>query len=380
MSESKFSWSLKVTAPDVLTVVRADGSNYSIHPLWLRERCRDAATLDPQTQQRLCNPSDFASDLKLTSVSQTSPGTYQVSFSDGHEASFSDVDILTEAMLAPNSHDCPAPRLWDAKLSELPRARWTSDLGDAEMLAGLESFLTTGFVIFENVPVEHGAVIKVAEKFGFLRALGSVVLWDVRSDPSSYDLSMTSLALEAHTDNPYRAEPPEVQMLHCLTNETSGGLSTLVDGFAVAQTMRERHPEAFDVLAHTPVRFKFIRVDRIQLTASASHIELDVTGALKGVRYSPRVDYVPLLEPEKLESYFRARRLLANYLRSPDFEIRFLLKPGELLIMDNRRLLHGRTGFNPTEGLRHLEGCYLDFEGMRSLYRVLRERLSSNPS
>ena len=38
----------------------------------------------------------------------------------------------------------------------------------------------------------------------------------------------------------------------------------------------------------------------------------------------------------------------------------------------SHRLLHGRTSFDPAEGLRHLQGCYIDIDGPRSLYRVLR--------
>jgi gamma-butyrobetaine dioxygenase len=86
---------------------------------------------------------------------------------------------------------------------------------------------------------------------------------------------------------------------------------------------------------------------------------------------------VALAPPETLARYYRARRAFDHLLRSPEFEIRFKLDTGELLIMDNRRLLHGRTGFDPAEGLRHLQGCYIDIDGPRSLYRVLRRRLSA---
>jgi gamma-butyrobetaine dioxygenase len=41
------------------------------------------------------------------------------------------------------------------------------------------------------------------------------------------------------------------------------------------------------------------------------------------------------------------------------------------MMFDNRRLLHGRTSFDPQEGLRHLQGCYIDVDWPRSLYRVL---------
>src|SRR4029077_11453348 len=85
------------------------------------ERCKDAASIDPRTQQRLQDPSDFDPQLTLVAVTQPSAGTYRVKFSDGHEASFNAEEILAEAALAPSDHDCPAPRLWDGTLTELPR-------------------------------------------------------------------------------------------------------------------------------------------------------------------------------------------------------------------------------------------------------------------
>src|ERR1700681_3438064 len=133
VSATQRSLTLKVGGPTELVLERADGSQRSIHPLWLRERCRDPASIDLQTQQRLQDPSDFDLDLKLVAVSQPLPGTYKVKFSDGHEASFSAEEILAEAALTPNSHDCPAPRLWDGTLADLPRARWRANPGEAEL-------------------------------------------------------------------------------------------------------------------------------------------------------------------------------------------------------------------------------------------------------
>ncbi len=352
---------------------RADGRAEPLHPLWLRERCRDPASIDLRTQQRLQDPSDFDLELRVTALSQPSPGVFQVSFSDGHQASFSAADILEEAALEANSPDCPAHRLWDGSLQDLPRARWRTDPGDAELMSWLESFLSFGFIIFEGVPSEPGMVLKVGTGFGFTRETNFGALFNVRSTPDANDLAYTSVALDPHTDNPYRTPVPGIQLLHCLVNETTGGLSTLVDGFAVAQALRAREPEAFRILSSTPVRFKYIDVDT-ELTASAPPIELDVTGELKAIHFSPRLDFVPLFPRAALEAYYRARRLFDHRLRAPDFEIRFLLKSGDLVMFDNCRLLHGRTGFDPAEGLRHLQGCYIDIDGPRSLYRVLRRR------
>ena len=374
MAERKRSLALKIAGPTELTLVREDGSEHAVHPLWLRERCRDAATMDLRTQQRLHDPSDFDPDLRLLSVAQVSPGVFRIKFSDGHEAAFRAEDILAEAALAPNSHDGPALQLWDGTLADLPRMRWRPDPAAPELMAWLEAFLALGFVIFEGVPTEPQTVLKVGAMFGFVRETNFGPLFDVRSTPEATDLAYTSLSLDPHTDNPYRSPVPGIQLLHCLANETSGGLSTLVDGFAVAEALRREQPQAFEIMAGTPVRFRYIDADT-ELTASAAPIQLDVTGAVTAIHFSPRLDFVPLFAPEVLEKYFRARRELDRRLRATDFEIRFLLRAGDLVMFDNCRLLHGRTGFDPAEGLRHLQGCYIDIDGPRSLWRVLRRRL-----
>ena len=370
------TFTLKIGGPAELLLVRPDGTQYAVHPLWLRERCRDAASMDPTTQQRLHDPSDLPLDLRLLSVAQPAPGILRVKFSDGHEASFDSAQLLAEAALPPNGHDCPPLRLWDGTLAELPRARWRPDPNEAELSAWLEPFLTFGFVIFEGVPSEPGMVLKVGSLFGFTRETNFGALFNVRSTANASDLAYTALALDPHTDNPYRAPVPGIQLLHCLTNETRGGLSTLVDGFAVAQALRAREPRAFEILTSTPVRFQYLDA-QTELTASAPPIELDVTGELQAIHFSPRLDYVPLFAPARLEEYYRARQRFDHMLRAADFEIRFLLKAGDLVMFDNRRLLHGRTGFDPGDGLRHLQGCYIDLDGPRSLFRVLRRRAAS---
>jgi gamma-butyrobetaine dioxygenase len=345
-----------------------------VHPLWLRERCKDAASIDLTSQQRLQDPSDFDPELHFTAVTQPAAGLLRVRFSDGHEATFSTDELLEEAALALNSVDCPAPRVWDGTLAELPRARWRADAPAVEQMSWLESFLALGFVIFEQVPTAPGTVLEVAAKFGFTRATNFGALFDVRSTPAAVDLAYSTLALPPHTDNPYRTPVPGIQLLHCLRNETSGGLSTLVDGFAVAEDLRRGQPQAFDILASTPVRFRFIDAAS-EITASAPLIELDVTGAPRAIHFNTRLDYVPLLPPDELDAYFRARRELDRRVRSPRFQLNFLLRAGDLVMFDNCRLLHGRTGFDPAEGARHLQGCYIDIDGPRSLWRVLRRRL-----
>ena len=46
--------------------------------------------------------------------------------------------------------------------------------------------------------------------------------------------------------------------------------------------------------------------------------------------------------------------------------------PGDLFMMDNHRLLHGRTSYNPNEGKRYLQGCYIDYDSSEGKLRHLK--------
>jgi gamma-butyrobetaine dioxygenase len=290
---------LRITAANELSIEQPDGRRFAIHPLWLRERCQDAATLDLRTGQRLQDPSDLDLRLALTGVAVIGPGRFRVQFSDGHSADFLERDIVAEAALVPGDHDLPPPRLWDAALALPGRARWNPAASDAERAGWLAQFLELGFVIFSGVPVEPGQILQVAAAFGFTRETNFGRLFDVRSTPAACDLAYTAVALDPHTDNPYRWPVPGVQLLHCLVNQTRGGLSTLVDGFAAAEALRTRDPEALRALTQTSVRFRY-RDASTELVASAAPIELDAAGRLQAVHFSPRLDFVPLLPPEQL--------------------------------------------------------------------------------
>ena len=349
----------------------SDGSVFPIHPLWLRERCRDAQSMDRITQQRLSDPSDLDLDLRVSSATALRPGAFSVRFSDGHEAEFLESVLLAEAGLPPGDHDAPVLELWDAQLTRHPRFRWSANPERSELARWVDQFLRFGFIILTGVPSEPGQVLKVGAQFGFVRETNFGALFDVRSTPQASDLAYTSVHLDPHTDNPYRSPVPGIQLLHCLINESTGGLSTLVDGFAVAEALRRDDPAAFKILTTTPVRFRY-QDATTELTASATPIELDATGAVRAIHVSPRLDFVPLLPFKDLAAYYAARRAFDHRLRGAGFLIKFLLASGDLVMFDNCRLLHGRTGFNPAEGLRHLQGCYIDIDGPRSVYRVLR--------
>ena len=63
-----------------------------------------------------------------------------------------------------------------------------------------------------------------------------------------------------HTDNPYRDPVPGIQLLHCLVQADKGGLTTLVDGIAAAEALRDEDADAFRLLSSHSVSFRYVRV------------------------------------------------------------------------------------------------------------------------
>lgn len=368
---------LEIVDQSQLHLIQGDNTPVALHPLWLRERCRSAVSMDQRTGQRLYNPSDLDTGLKITSLRRPAAGRIAVTFSDGHESQFDDSQILAEASMSTEADGLPAREAWTSTLTALPEATWSPMPSPKELFGMAEKFLRYGFIILHDVPRISQSLFNVAESFGFVRDTNFGRFFDVRSKPDANDLAYSSLALDPHVDNPYREPSPGIQLLHCLVNKTQGGLSTLVDGLACARALQQRDPEAYRLLSSTPVRFQFD--DReAQHIAWQPHLKLDETGSFQAIHVSPRLDFSPLLPAAELDAFYAARRSLDRLLKSAEFEIRFRLGDGDLVMFDNRRLLHGRTSFDTQEGERHLQGCYIDIDGPRSLYRVLRRKLQEH--
>ena len=344
-----------------------EGRRTALPALWLRERSPEPDQLDTITGQRLFDPHLLPVDLGMASAS-VGDGALTVTFTDGHRATY-DVDVLAAARELDDG--VPAPVPWRAGTDRPHVHSWESVIAvPAAELAALRDFLVDGAVVLDGVPTTPGSIFGVAEQLGYVRETNFGRLFDVRSIPDSTDLAYRAVPLSAHTDNPYRTPVPGIQLLHCLVNETSGGLSTLVDGLAAVDQLRAEDPEAVELLATVAVRFRYRDADDDIVTVRPV-IDTDHEGTVTGLSYSPRLDETPLMPEADARRYQAARQHLAHLLASGEFETRFKLDAGQLMMFDNNRVLHGRTSFDPQEGARHLQGCYIDHDGPRTRYRVL---------
>lgn len=91
-------------------------------------------------------------------------------------------------------------------------------------------------------------------------------------------------------------------------------------------------------------------MELLNVTKKNDHLLIDVSGSDVSPFYQALVKFHRILESE--ESQFR-----------------FQLQRGDLLLLDNERVLHGRI--DHSIGARHLQGCYADRDGFLSTLRVL---------
>jgi len=365
---------MKIELKDNRVFFENKGLKKEIHPFWLRERVNGESFVDKGTQQRLFDPTELKKNIKINTLN-LSNDNLEINFNDGVNSKFTVENILKEFANL-NEIESIDKVKWDSSLKNLNNFIFKDNFfEDEEMYRALVDFYKYGFVIFKKVPTENNYIVNFANSIGSIRRTNFGEFFDVKSKPNPNDLAYTSLPLAPHTDNPYRNPVPCIQMLHCIENKVNGGLSTLVDGFTVTEKLKNEFPSYYKILTEIKVRFQFID-QTVILEDWAEMIKLDDKERFKQVRFSPRLDFVPLMEKEKLDLFYSARNKISEFYNSDSFRIEFKLLPGDLLMMDNYRLLHGRTSYNSSEGNRFLQGCYIDYDSTEGKLKHLKRKFN----
>ena len=365
---------MKIELKDNKIFFKNQGLKKEIHPFWFRERVNGDNYIDKGTQQRLFDPTELKKNIKIDS-SNLSKDFLEITFNDGVHTKLAVHSILKEFTNI-NEIEYINKVEWDSSLKNLNNFQFDENFFEEEgMYKALVDFYKYGFVIFNKVPTQNNFIVNFANSIGSIRRTNFGEFFNVKSKPNPNDLAYTSLPLAPHTDNPYRNPVPCIQILHCIENEVTGGLSTLVDGFTISEKLKKDFPEYYKILTEIKIRFQFID-ESVILEDWAEMIHLDESGNFKQVRFSPRLDFVPLIDKEKLDLFYSARKKISELYNSENYRIEFKLFPGDLLMMDNYRLLHGRTTYDANEGNRFLQGCYIDYDSTEGRLKHLKRKFN----
>jgi trimethyllysine dioxygenase len=339
---------------------------------WLRDHCHSSESLHPDTLQRQVDTFAIPLDIAPAKL-EVSDGGRTLRIVWQHDGSTS---ILPAAFLwniAQNDGRAPAPRrrLWDrtSMKGNFPTMSHSEIMsGNAGLLRWLSMVEEYGFALASEVPPTIEATKELVTRIGYVRETIFGGMWDFTANLAFKDTAYTSAAIGPHTDGTYSIDSPGYQLFHCLQFDGTGGESTLVDGFKVADQIRRTDPTAFETLSSVKVPAQYLG-DGVHLRAEHPVISLDHNGDLVQIAYN-NYDRAPFRLPTpRMNEFYRALKLFNQSINDPSNEITMRLAPGTALLFDNWRTLHGRRAYR---GIRQLCGAYLNKEDFDSKLRVLR--------
>jgi gamma-butyrobetaine dioxygenase len=361
-----------------VTVTFADRHRCRFNVLWLRDNCASGG--DKLSALRSFTIAGMDPDLAPTAVA-LSGNAVTLTWPDGTGSVFDGAWLRAHSC---EPDDVAASRrpltLWDTET--IREAAPTADFAAVSTDAGhhaamLRTLHDHGFVLMNNVPATAQGTEDLAATVGYIRETDFGRVFDIVSEPEVWEMSQSQEALHPHTDDPYRYTPPGISILHCLeASGAGGGTSQIVDGFAAAEALRASDPEAFALLATTPVPWVRYRADPVPqgqdvaLRAVAPIIRLDRDGALAGIRFHERSMGTLDIAPEAMDAMYRAMIAFADLLYGPRFRFEHHLEAGQAFVFDNHRVLHGRGGFAGAPGRRHMRITTTDRDAFHSRLRL----------
>ena len=348
-----------------LKVIWNDGEESKFNYLWLRDNCPTAH--DKDSRHRMFNILKVSEDINPKNYSVKEDGKLEIEWSEGDHTSYYDPNWLREnCYTIKNKQKYVSPyKLWDSSLQKnLKSIQIDHDEiinSDEGLVKWLELLHYTGIAIVKNAPIEKNSALKVLNRISHTRETFFNTPFEVINIPKPNNSAYTAHALRNHMDLPWFENPPGYQFLHCLINSAKGGDSSAVDAFAVADYLRNNEKDTFDILVNTPLKFR--DKDYTQEAVRSVYgtaISLTKDGDYNDIRYSIATLDALDCHPDTMDSVYKAHHRFGNLLHDDKFQINFRLEPGDIFSFNNRRLLHGRTEFDPNSGHRHLQGYYMD--------------------
>jgi alpha-ketoglutarate-dependent taurine dioxygenase len=354
----------------------ADGHESRFHWVWLRHQCFYAATGNESDGKTLDLPDD-PGELRIQEVA-VDGGDLQIDWAnDGrrtrHGLAWLRSRCYAKAARPARKHK---PILWDRERAEtLPWLSYADLKHDAAVFRLLASVRDYGFARVLDVPALSGVVDQVARHFGQANKAFRDRAADPRTSAGGEAGPNRLAAVQPRTEQSYRHYPPGVSLYHCLKAAGSaGGEAVLIDGFMVAERLLEADPDAFEILCDTPLPFEGDDAADEGLRTWARVICVDGDGELAGIRYcAPAL--APLdLPDDRIEAAYRALRAFARQLRAEDLPLRYRMRPGDLHVVDNHRVLHGRAA--AAGGALQLRHSAVSRDEFTQRYRALAARFS----
>jgi len=419
VSHDPFEWKLE-NGQLHLSPSNPNSNPHMITADWLRQRCSSTACVDSFSKQPLTDSHQIGETwiehiqevseqmvnerVADSGITFEGPTMLQVTFTDNIASYFSTKYLLREiehigsAPMQGPQCELPDKYIWDRHLHSPPVVDYMDADREADTI--VSTLFSSGILLIDNVPHTENFCSEFGQRFSTLRDTEWGRVFNVKTQPDSnanvtkQDLAYTPLAIGLHTDNVYRDPMPDFQLLHQIDGCTCpddiypcdmcATANTFSDGFGVAQQLYDEDRDMFKILTMVNVRWENNGGDgATMMLAYKPVIEVDqnmmknnecskpgskkgaIIACLTAIRHSAKSGgYAPLLDPERSALYFKALRRFSTLLSDEKNTIVHYLRPGQLVMFDNKRILHARSTVVSNRP-RWLQGCYINHDGLR---------------
>ncbi|XP_076441710.1 2-(trimethylamino)ethylphosphonate dioxygenase-like [Babylonia areolata] len=365
----------------LLSIEWGDGKVSKFHSVWLRFNCFCPECKMDHTGQP-CQPFDkVPADSRVVSAVDDGEGSLVVQWKEDPDHT----GIFPLKYLKANCYSRESLqskrdsiRVTFSKDNVIPRLHYNDVMSSRRgVYKWMKALNETGITIVDGLPCVEGTLRKVCQRIaGYLQHTVYGEIFAVKVEPQPINAAFASGELKLHMDQPVYESPPGLQFFHCIRfdDEVKGGDSTFVDLFHVAETFREKHPEDFHLLAEAPLPYEIIHYKRdwpVHMTYRRPMFKLNKYNDLIGVIWHPHLMGPLQVEEELVEPIYAALSRFYTLINNFPYMYRHRMKTGEMVVVNNRRVLHGRTAFDSQDGHRFIEGCYVEISEFKSCVNML---------
>ena len=358
-----------LTLEDEKLSLSIEGGSASFDYFWLRDNARDPVSFDSRSHQRELFTASVDPEIRPSNARLNDAGDSLVlTWPDLEGEARYDATFLADFATAADPMLMPAPQPWDAAGldPDAVRLSYTDFSADGGVAQLLQRVLAHGFAVLTDTPRHLDSVSRVAESIGYVRQTIFGGLFEFEANEDMADSAYTPKELRPHTDGTYSHDAPGVQLLLCVDYDAEGGESIMVDGAAIAADLEARQPTIYQDLTRIGVTGIY-KGDGVVLRARRPILRLDDDGALAQVSFNNYDRDTVRLADSDMRSLYAGIRAFDGMANDPAYQWRYTLAPGDMLVFDNWRVLHGRGAFR---GKRKMAGAYINREDFESRVRA----------
>uniref|UniRef100_A0A194AQ79 Gamma-butyrobetaine dioxygenase n=1 Tax=Pinctada fucata TaxID=50426 RepID=A0A194AQ79_PINFU len=360
-----------------LQITWADGKDSVFNSNWLRFNCQCVKCRCPVTQMKTFEISSIPLDDKME-VKIADCGKILVTWkNENHNGEF-DPAFLRKNCYSKQSIEEKRQliRALPNKKTTIEKMEWSELDNDFGLWRLLRTVNDDGIMMVKNVPTEVGTILKLMKRVGPTQESFYEETWHAVTKEGAINISETGGKLPYHLDIPMYEAPPGILFLECLEFDAGvdGGDTIFADFLQVAEQFRIDHPEHFKTLTTVPATIKRIHLDRdhpVHMIIRTPHIKVNNKGEILSFHWHP-CHHGPLcVEEEYVDAYYHAYQEFHKAVENSPYNKKIRFTKGDMVVINNRRMVHCRTAYGGKPGQRHLQGGYVCIDDYKSRLNVL---------